>query len=60
MNAMSMLTKKELAAAYGIHPETLKTRLKEIGITGKKRISIKEQERIYQELGEPVKKTLRS
>lgn len=57
---MAMLTKKELALAYGVHPHTLRTRLKEIGIEGKRRISVKDVERIYQELGEPTKKTLKS
>ncbi|WP_047452566.1 helix-turn-helix domain-containing protein [Alistipes sp. ZOR0009] len=60
MEGLQMLTKKELANAYGIHPQTMSSRLKELGITGKQRIKPKDLEKIYEELGKPKSEGLKS
>lgn len=53
MEATQMITKKELAALYCCHPNTMSTRLKAIGIEPKKRISPKVLQYIYEEFGKP-------
>jgi hypothetical protein len=51
---LTMLTKKELAAAYGCHPNTISNRLKHLGVEPNKRIPPKVLQFIYEELGEPT------
>jgi DNA invertase Pin-like site-specific DNA recombinase len=48
-----MITRKELANMYGISTDTLTKRLKELGIDKRSRITPKELDRIYEELGKP-------
>lgn len=52
---MNMITKKELACLYQIHPNTLSKRLKEIGIETRSRLTPREVACVYAELGEPEK-----
>lgn len=52
---MNMMTKKELACLYQIHPTTLSGRLKEIGIKSRKRLTPREVAYVFAELGEPEK-----
>jgi len=50
---MNMMTKKELAVLYQIHPNTLSKQLKEIGIDKRSRLTPKDIAKVYTELGEP-------
>lgn len=53
---LSSLTRKELAQKYGIHVNTLRSWLKNIGFDlTRKRLTPKELEYIYSVLGEPEK-----
>ena len=49
----AMITKKELAALYKCHPNTMSTRLKAIGLKSRKRIPPKVLQFIFQEFGTP-------
>jgi hypothetical protein len=49
-----MVTRKEIAAWYNISPVTLNKRLVEIGICKGQRISPKELNIIFEELGKPL------
>ena len=49
-----MYTRKELAEAYGINPKTLTTRIRELGILTRNRLTPKQINHIFAELGEPV------
>lgn len=46
-------TKKEIACMFGISVKTLSNRLKEIDITGRKRLLPKELDLIFNEFGHP-------
>lgn len=47
-------TRKELSSMYKLSPNTLRRRLREIGIEpSRKRLSIKQMRLIYAEMGEP-------
>jgi hypothetical protein len=50
-----MITKNELASLYGISRQTLSKRLKALNINTRERLSPKQLEYIYEELGEPQK-----
>ena len=50
---MNMITKKELACLYQIHPNTLSKRLNEIGIKTRSRLTPRQLAFVYIELGEP-------
>ena len=47
------ITKKELASAYELHPNTLSKKLKEIGFNNRKRLTSNDLVKIFEEFGEP-------
>ena len=49
----AMITKKELAALYNCHPNTISSRLKALGVKSRKRIPPKTLEFIFEEFGSP-------
>lgn len=53
-----MITKKEVASSYGICTKTLTKRLKEIGINTRNRLTLRQLELIYEELGNPNKQDM--
>jgi hypothetical protein len=50
---MKMMTRDELASKYGIHRNTLSKRISEFNIESKLRLTPKDLNRIFEELGEP-------
>ncbi len=52
--ARKMYTKQELADAYGIHRNTFTSRLRALGIRTRNRLTPKQIDFIYAELGEPA------